>query len=159
MGKAKWSGAWHVNVGVRRGIIRNWDDAREYGFLSAGQGDQFSNQIRQLSVGDEVFAYLNGSGYVGGGIITTPAVRANSFVPPGFDISLRDLPVKSQWFTKANDPEYSEYIVGIKWSKTVAAGDGFRVPAPMRGTARRIWKAELAAQLRHEFDLTDRPRG
>ena len=52
--KPTWTGAWHVNVGVkvRDARVRNWDDSREYGFLSAGQGEQFrSAQVMSSKAG------------------------------------------------------------------------------------------------------------
>jgi len=80
-----WTGLWHVNIGFDADSVveRNWDDERRYGFLSAGQGSRFREEILRLSVADHVYAYKNGAGYVGGGVVTSPAVRAPTFVRPG----------------------------------------------------------------------------
>jgi hypothetical protein len=82
-----------------------------------------------------------------------PAVRADSFVPPGYDKSLRDLPLESQgWFANDDDPELAEYMVGVRWDRAVSPMDGLRVSHPLRGTVRRIRSPDLAARLREAFD-------
>jgi hypothetical protein len=61
---------WFVNAGeIRadlsreyRGGNRSWDDCRRLGFISAGQDRKYSDQLRRLCAGAEVFAYLKGSG-------------------------------------------------------------------------------------------------
>ncbi len=65
-----WTGLWHVNVGIHDNdsVQRDWDDERHYGFLSAGQGPQWRDEMLKLSAGDTVYAYLNGAGYVGAGV-------------------------------------------------------------------------------------------
>ena len=38
---------------------RSWDDCRIHGFLSAGYGERYKQQARQLQAGDLVVAYLS----------------------------------------------------------------------------------------------------
>ena len=150
-----WNGYWHVNVGVhaRDGIKRNWVDPRRYGFLSAGQGAEWRDQISQLLPGHKVFAYLNGSGYVGAGVVTASAVPAVAFVPAGSAQTLSELPLVSRgWFTNATDIENAEYAIGIEWTVTRDAGDGIRGRF-LRGTVRRILNPEYAAALEKAFRL------
>jgi len=152
--EAEATGLWHVNVGVHaaESIGRNWDDPRRNGFLSAGQGPKWRDELMRLSVGDPVYAYLNGAGYVGGGTIVAAAVPAREFAPPDSAVPLRDLPLEGQgWFINAADPDLSEYMVGVAWNKTVSQDQGFRVAHPLRGTVKRIWSEGLAAELRGEF--------
>lgn len=53
-----WKGRdWYVSFGEERDS-RNWDDARRWGFVSAGGGAWFSKTIRALPVGGRVFAYI-----------------------------------------------------------------------------------------------------
>ncbi len=65
-----WTGLWHFNTGAHEG--RSWDDERRYGFLSAGGGRKWRDEISRLSVGDKVYAYINGAGYCGGGASCRP---------------------------------------------------------------------------------------
>jgi Endonuclease NucS len=149
-----WTGLWHVNVGAHSDdmIGRNWSDMRRYGFLSAGQGYKWRDEIGRLSVGDRVFAYLNGSGYVGAGIVTQGAVHAFAFTPPGFDTRLEELPLKSRgWFVNSDDMDMCEWMVAVNWLKTVDPQDGVRASHPLRGTVRKIWGADLAQTLLSAF--------
>jgi hypothetical protein len=67
--------------------------------------------MSRLSIGDKVYAYLNGAGYVGGGEVTSAAVPAVSFVPSGSDKPLRELPLQSQgWFVNGDDPDIQPLV-------------------------------------------------
>lgn len=153
----KWTGLWHVNLGVHdedddESFQRNWEDPRRYNFISAGQGAKWRNEVSKLAVGDRFYTYLNGAGYVGGGEVTSPATSADNFVPPGFDKLLRELPLESQsWFRNGGDPDLAEYMVGVKWFRTVDPSDGLRASPPIRGTIRKIWNADLGDRLRATF--------
>ncbi|QDU25826.1 hypothetical protein ETAA8_08980 [Anatilimnocola aggregata] len=110
--KLPWSGTWFVNVGERP--FRNWDDFRKYGFTSAGQGAVYSRPLIKLEVGDKIFAYLKGYGYVGYGEITSTACMAKDFMVDGK--RLLDLPlVAPSMNSNSDDPELSEWVVGVKW--------------------------------------------
>jgi hypothetical protein len=153
-----WKGYWHVNVGVHAqdGIQRNWSDPRRYGFLSAGQGPEWRDKISVLQPGDKVFAYLNRSGYVGAGIVTSSAVPAAAFVPPGRDTPLSALPLVSRgWFTNSNDIENAEYVIGMKWISTRDAREGIRGRF-LRGTVCRILDPQYAAALEKAFGLSNK---
>jgi hypothetical protein len=53
-----WNGQdWYVSFGDEEGS-RSREDARKYGFVSAGGGEWYSNTIRKLPVGARVFAYI-----------------------------------------------------------------------------------------------------
>jgi hypothetical protein len=149
-----WTGLWHVNLGVApgEGVQRNWEDPRRYGFVSAGHGPKWRDEISRLAIGDRIYAYLNGAGYVGGGEVRSTAERADNFIPPGFDKPLRELPLESQsWFLDGDDPELAEYMVGVKWSGAVEPSEGLRASPAIRGTVRKIWSADLGDRLRAAF--------
>jgi hypothetical protein len=146
----RWSGLWHVNAGTHEG--RSWDDARRYGFLSAGYGTQWRDEMLRLSLGDHVYAYINGAGYCGGGYVVSVAVRADQFAPPGGTLRLSEVPLNSElWLHDANDDELAEYIIGIAWDRTTSEADGLRVRYAIRGTVRRIYDPELAEKLQVTF--------
>lgn len=105
---------YYVNVG--EGGVRNWDDCRKYGFLSAGQGKKWSDAMKILSPGDTVVAYLKGYGYVGVGEVKYRAVNAYNFRYN--HKSLHDLSlVEPRILTNYNN-ENSEYLVKVKWLKS-----------------------------------------
>jgi hypothetical protein len=60
--RAPWNGHdWYVSFG--EGTHRNWDDARRYGFVSAGGGRWYTGTLRNLPIGGRVFVNLRGTGY------------------------------------------------------------------------------------------------
>jgi len=114
--QAPWSGYYFVNVG--EGAHRNWADFQRYGFLSAGQGEKYSNPLKKLKEGDRVFAYMKGLGYVGYGTVTRPAVMVRDFVLMDSGKKLMELPLKTPNMAEnSHDPALSEWVVGVKWEK------------------------------------------
>ena len=111
------NGLYFFNTGEDKHAFRDWDDCRKYSFLSAGQHDKYSKQIRTLELGDIVAAYLNGHGYVGIGRITSKAVRVNDFKFKGKQLDQLKLASKNIFKNANNDK--SEYLVEVNWIKTV----------------------------------------
>ena len=110
------NGIYYVNVG--EGPNRDWDDCRRLGFLSAGQGPQWRDQILDLSEGDVVVPYLKGKGYVGVGKVIARAVPYLDFRHDGrllqdFNLAAPDMSENS------NDPANSEYVLRVEWIATV----------------------------------------
>lgn len=58
---------------------RAWADGREYGFVAAGQGQEFSRPLRKLEPGKRVFVYVPKSGYVKVGTVINEAVPVTDF--------------------------------------------------------------------------------
>lgn len=78
--KESWNGQdWYVTFGEESGI-RAWADARRYGFVSAGGGEWYSRSLRALPVGGRVFVYVPKTGYVGVGMVASPAARFDDAV-------------------------------------------------------------------------------
>lgn len=86
-----WLGYWYVNAG--EGVHRNWDDNVLYGYLGAGQGNQYSRGLKKLEIGDKIFAYLSGIGYVGYGEVTQKATMVKDFVVEKEGKGLLELPL------------------------------------------------------------------
>jgi uncharacterized protein len=106
------NGIYYFNIG--EGPRRCWADCRKYGFISAGGGKLWGEQIQSLFVGDVVAAYLSGRGYVGIGIITEPAAMAKDFRVENKRLSELDLECKGI-LDRADDPAYAEYIARVEW--------------------------------------------
>lgn len=113
-----WTGYWFVNVG--EGPHRTWEDNVKFGFVGAGQGKRYSSALYRLAVGDKIYAYMKGLGYVGFGEVTTPAVMIRDFVVPETDTPLLEAGLKAAHANEnSEDEELSEWVVGVKWIKTV----------------------------------------
>ena len=118
--RAPWSGFYFMNAGV--GEHRSWKDMRRYGYAQAGGGTFYSGRLDQLSVGDKVFAYHRGAGYIGYGIVTSPKVLASQFQTengPLFEQPLDAPSIK----LRSSDAELAEYVVGVQWLRTYELDD------------------------------------
>jgi uncharacterized protein len=120
-------GLYFVNLGVMPSEYRRtWESCFKYGFISAGQNTDSSNQIRELIKGDIVVAYLSRkalpnfpkvNGYVAIGIVENKAVPINNFLNNGKTI--RNLGYVKQSLFKNCENENGEWLVGVKWIKKV----------------------------------------
>lgn len=120
--KAPWSGYYYVNIG--HGEIRSWNDMRKYGFIAAGHGKVYSSRLFQLSIGDPVFAYQKGKGYLGYGIATSEAMLAKNLILP-CGRALSQVPLEKDGVLYApDDLDLAEYAVGIEWKKTFSLEEG-----------------------------------
>ena len=114
--KGEWNGEWFVNVG--EGEHRIWNDARKYGFVSAGGAHRFEKAMKRLQVGDTVWAYVSRHGYVGYGEVHTEAVRGDDFLVTD---GTGEKPITQCVLeaSKAFDEQHEEWFVGVDWIKEV----------------------------------------
>ena len=120
----QWDGlTYYVSFG--EGPHRNWDDAREYGFVAAGGGSWYSKTLRQLQAGNRVFAYIskgNGvGGYVGLGEVTGPAALAKDFLVErdGRQSPLTEVARVDMARGGTTDPDLAEWVVPVSWIKAL----------------------------------------
>src|SRR3989338_2641291 len=113
------NGIFYVNVG--EGETRAWEDCRNFGFLTAGQGSKWRDPLKTLNAGDIVVAYLKQKGYVGIGNVVEKAKRVLDFRFDGKSLKSQNL-VSPDLFKNSNN-ENSEYLVKIKWTKSVTANE------------------------------------
>jgi hypothetical protein len=122
----KWNGKdWYANFG--EGETRNWEDARRYGFVSAGGGPVYSRALKNLPEGGRVFVAIPGLGYVGVGLVTGKAVPGRDF---HVEVNTKQVPIV-QVAIQAPDlaravtqgEEDTEWFVPGSWVKTVPASE------------------------------------
>ncbi len=115
--QSPWSGYWFVNVG--EGPHRNWEDNVKYGYIGAGQGPKYSEPLKKLKAGDEIFAYMKGLGYVGYGVVIDGAQMVKDFIVDQDGHTLLDKPLKAPNASdNRDDPQLSEWAVHVDWKKT-----------------------------------------
>lgn len=118
--QAPWTGVdFFVAVGENQ--HRNWDDMRRFGFVSAGHGEKYRNAMNKLFEGARVWAEIPGTGYVGVGEVTAPAVAVNDFEVEvdGVTVPILKADLKaSSMEEEADDPEQSEYLARVRWLDT-----------------------------------------
>jgi hypothetical protein len=107
--KEPWNGKdWYVSFGNEPGI-REWEDARRHGFVSAGGGEWYSRSLRSVPEGARVWACIPKTGYVGVGRVTGPAQAfAESSLSHETDL------VGS--YVHANGED--EWILPVEWTET-----------------------------------------
>jgi hypothetical protein len=120
-----WNGEYYVSFG-HSAKGRNWEDAMEYGFISAGGGSWYTQTLNMLDPGSRIWVNVPRVGYVGVGTVEKPAIDIKSFrvaLSDGREIPLLQAPLKSPEIGKhADDPELTEYIVKVRWTKAVPFG-------------------------------------
>ncbi len=123
--KPEWNGQdWYVCLGEVNDS-RNWDDARKYGFVSAGGGRWYSDTLKNLQVGDRVFVYVPKVGYVGAGTVAGSAAPADEATldVDGKQVSFRSLDLVGPYTHEIDNPDpdedYQEWIVPVVWERTV----------------------------------------
>ncbi len=125
---------------------RRWDDARKYGYVAAGFGRKWSEQLDRLEVGSIVAAYVAGAGYAGIGRVTAKAV-------PARDFRYRGRPLKASMLAgpkllhHPHDDEKCDYLVGVDWINSVSKEDAvFRSKSGL--FTPRLVVASLAEQMK-----------
>jgi len=117
----EWNGEYYVSFGGDPN--RSWKDAAKYGFISAGGGPTYSGPLATLSEGDRVWVYVSGKGYVGVGVVESEAVPIDEFLvrnEVGEAVPLLSQPMNAaKLTTMADDPDKAEYVVAVKWLKTM----------------------------------------
>lgn len=119
--KEPWNGEYYVSFGT--GASRSWEDARKYGFISAGGGSWYTQTLKLLSPGDRVWVKDPGVGYLGVGRVLEPVVPVTEFkvkTPSGDQPALEVLSTAACLREKANDPDKAEQFVRVEWLDTVS---------------------------------------
>jgi hypothetical protein len=120
--KVEWNGQYYVNFG--EGDHRLWEDAREYGFVSAGYGRRFRQAMERLEPGNRLWVNVPGGvGYVGVGVVEDAAVPVDQFVvknEQGEPIPILQAPLKCKDVGHSlGDLDEMEWLVRVNWLKTV----------------------------------------
>jgi len=113
-----WDGRyWYVSFGDDPGS-RSWDDASNFGFISAGGGLWYSRTIRALPEGVHVFVCIPKRGYVGFGTVIGPARRLADAVVTvdGVERKLSEIDLVGN-YRHPNDEEddNAEWFAPLRW--------------------------------------------
>ena len=151
--KSSWTGAWFINVGEDKSSARSWEDCTKYGYISAGGGKKWQDQIQRPSQGDLIFAYINTHGYVGVGTVLGPAVAHKDFIPPNHKLPLIELDLQSPPTQDSlHDPKRCEYCLPINWLATRDRLNAIK-DTHRRGTAIRLGDETLVRRLCDVFGI------
>ena len=119
--KEPWNGEYYVSFGHSvQG--RMWEDARKYGFISAGGGQWYTKTLNLLEIGKKVWVNVPAKGYVGVGEVLSAPVKVDHFeieINGETRLMTPDDVCGSGIFKDKDDEENSEYLVKVKWIKTL----------------------------------------
>lgn len=150
------TGYWFMNTGDGSNEGRSWEDCKQYGFMLAGGGEKWINDVRKLRVGDRVFAYLSRYGFVGVGEVVAEAVPFNDFTPAGQSKRLKDLPLHAKVQTaRMGDPDRADWCAAIRWIRALDRDDAVLKNRARRSTVERIKQPELVAELLNALGAGD----
>lgn len=123
--KEPWNGEFYVSYGGDC----TWEDARTYGFISAGGGSWYSQTLKLLSPGDRVWVKIPGSGYVGVGRVVESVVSVNDFkvqTAAGEVPCMEVLANADRLRLGADDMDKAEHFVRVAWLDTVSVDKAFK---------------------------------
>jgi hypothetical protein len=114
--KEPWNGEYYVSYN------RDWNDAKKYGFISAGGGAWYSTKLSLLNVDDRIWVKNPEYGFIGVGKVIDTMHKANEvqFEADGKSGSIYELPHEGNYGEENIDnDDKAEYIVKVYWLKTV----------------------------------------
>jgi hypothetical protein len=117
--KEPWNGEFYVSFGDN--ASRSWEDALQYGFISAGGGTWYSKTLQLLDPDDRIWVNVPRTGYVGVGRVTGRVQPAGEFrvqTPQG-ERPLLEVTTRGTYHCNVDDPDRREYFVPVKWIQTV----------------------------------------
>lgn len=113
--RREWNGEYYFTFGD--GESRKWEEARKYGFISAGGGKWYSRTLNSLKPGDRVWVNIPDAGYVGLCTVLEEAVPAPTarFFVDGKEVPFFDLPLEGVYHRDMTAVEEQEYLVKVDW--------------------------------------------
>lgn len=120
-----WNGEYYVSFGGNC----LWNDARTYGFISAGGGSWYTRTLNLLSPGDRIWVNIPGVGYVGVARVVEPATPVNEFMIntiDGMKPAIEILQNSDRLRNNSEDPEISDFFVRVNWLDSLAETEAVR---------------------------------
>ncbi|MBJ6980046.1 hypothetical protein [Luteimonas sp. MC1895] len=159
--RVPWNGEFYANFGVSP--HRSWDDARTFGFISAGGGEWFTRTLHLLEPGARVWVNRPGFGYVGVAEVLGAPIGGSEFMVDTnagrkryLDVSAVGEALREQDF----HPEKAELFVPVRWLSVRGASEAVR-EAGLFGNQNSVAKPTAAswphtvARLKVEFGISD----
>ena len=116
-----WNGEYYVSFA--EGGRRSWDEARRYGFVSAGGGEWYTGTLNLLKPGDRIWVKMPGHGFVGVGRVSGPRCKLSDFTLPnasGEAVPASDILKGGDYNKEASEEEQGEWFVPVNWIETVS---------------------------------------
>ena len=114
-----WNGGYYFNFDEEGGI-RSWEDAKKYGFVSAGGGARYTGFMQKTETGTCIWVYMPKKGYLGVGTVaqTAKPAREAEIVVDRQNKNFYDLQLEGH-YSKGDLVDKEEYIIFVDWGITV----------------------------------------
>lgn len=129
--RAEWNGIdWFVAFGEESGS-RDWEDARRWGFVSAGGDPWYSRTLRAVPVGARVNVHIPKAGYVGVGTVVGEPMRFDRAVldVDGSPVALAQAELDGRYHHggpgTVQDDEVAEWVLPVEWTIAVPREDAY----------------------------------
>lgn len=155
-----WDGkSWFFNIGEVGPDSYSWNDSREYSFICAGGAKRYRQIMENFNLGNVIYAYVSGAGYVGIGIVTKTAVPFREATLEDGHTKLLDLQQAGKLagtYDNSTDNDRCEWIVLVKWEKAVDKNQAVRLNPIVPSTASKIYdhRKELIEKVRQGLGLS-----
>lgn len=126
--KGAWNGHYYGSFG-HEDNGRNWEDARKYGFFSAGGGAWYSRSLSLLNPDDIIWVQSPEHGYIGvGRVLTTYQPMEDIVIRDGDrEVRLLDQKLVGTYTHKpSDDDDTREHAVLVDWLATVPLSEAVR---------------------------------
>lgn len=147
--REEWNGKdFYVSLGEYSDA--NWDDCREYGFITGSGGKWYTQCLDNLFVGARVFVNIPKKGFVGVGVVTEENQMIDSFKVKhkGKEIPILEAPLKAEDMSRnLGNKDVCSNMVRVKWLVAKPRDEGY-------------WEKGLfasqhtACKLRHSFTIS-----
>lgn len=120
-----WNGEFYVSFG--EGEQRSWEDAKQFGFITASGGAWYTQTLRMLSPDDRVWVNIPTKGYVGVGRVVGAPVTVDELTVDnnGQEVAFASLPEAEKYRT-VGDVEDQALFVPVAWEKAVPVAQAIR---------------------------------
>lgn len=123
-----WNGEYYVSFGGNE--RRVWEEARDYGFISAGGGLWYSRSLSMLEEGARVWVNIPKTGYVGVGEVVEEVVPIEEFMvegEEGAEVPITEKGLRISESRRAGEnPDKAEYLVRVNWIHTVSESEAVK---------------------------------
>jgi hypothetical protein len=141
---AVWDGkSWFFNIGEVGADSYSWSDSYQYSFICAGGGKRYRQIMQNFKSEDVIYAYVSGSGYVGIGAVIKPAEPFREATLEDGKTKLVDLRQAGKLrgsYNESSDDNRADWIVLVRWEKSVEKDQAIRLNPIVPSTASRIYE-------------------
>lgn len=142
------------------GEVSTWEDAKKYGFISAGGGVWYSKTLKNLFPGARIFAMIPKKGYLAVGKVIAESVPVKDFYITEGDkeVPILDVTLKCEYLKdNPDDLDNCEYLVRVEWLKILPDEQPYWIKglAANQNSAFRLTNKFTIDKLTEHFKLDD----